>query len=571
MIRKYGIEFPNNTSSATIELGCYRIGGTENIDPVNGLPAWKHLYNAACILLPDNIYGKHYWVAKRFKAWCSHGFQTWIGPGAVAKSTDAGVIALLHWLSAPDRTTVIVCSTTKDMLEKRIFGEIVKYYKKIPNAPGEYKRSNYAITLGDENSKNGIFGIAILKGTVKEAMGNIVGIHYAYNVLIIDEMQATRAAAVEAVNNLSASGEEFKFLGMGNPESSLDPLGRYSIPVGGWETISPDTHDFWETRYGGCYFFDGYKSPAIVEPNGEKKYPYLLSQKEIDQAKIWYGEDSPQFWSQRRGFFPPEGIEKTVFSEALLANKGAYNKSVWGTSYTPIAGLDPSFSTGGDRCVLYFARVGNDVSGLFVIEFTDMIVIKPKVSLHETITEQITTQVYDECHSRGVTADLLGVDCSGTQVSLADALQKRFGASPYRVQFGGKASDRNISILENVPGNKRYYNRVTELWYTLFQYVSFGQVKGMSSDLATELCSRRLGDKVFPVQIESKTVMKTRTNSSPDIADAAVIVAAVAKEVLQYMPGVGVADKNGDSTKLLEDRLFLEYDIDTTYSDTLLY
>lgn len=538
MIR-YNIQWPAGTNEATVELGAYRLAR----DGVNtGFPAYEHMYRAACALFTERQYARHYWVRRRMKCFCETPWQTWIGPGSIAKSTDAAMCILLHWLAAPSRTTCIVCSTTVAMLEKRIFGELIRYYRLIPDAPGSYRKSDSAIVLGDENSKNGIFGIAILKGSTREALGNIVGLHNEYVGLVIDEMQATREAAVEAATNLSASGREFCFLGMGNPESRLDPLGRYSEPVAGWDAIHPDScGDGWDTRYGRCEFFDGYKSPAIVEEGGKEKYFFLLNEDAIEDTRLKYGENSPQFWSQRRGFFPPEGLDRTLFSESLLVKGQCFEPLfTWQTSSTPAAGLDPSFSSMGDRCVLQFGEIGKLThAGSYGLNLTETVSISLEISKETPLSYHIAARVREECDKRGVTPSCFAMDCTGSQTALADVIESEWGRGIMRVEFGGSASDNPVSVDEEVTGKQRYRNRVTELWYIFHNMVLAAMVRGLSRDTAKELVARRLTEKLKPVQLETKTAMKSRTGYSPDIADAHVVLTALVKERFGVMPGAG--------------------------------
>src|SRR3990167_2477526 len=273
--QKYGMHFSDETSDATIELFMYRYSAKD----------WQqkafHMKNVIVMLYPESLpFGrKGYlwspWANRRLESWCRNNRQTWIGPSSSGKSTDAGMLVLVHWLSAPDKTTIQVCSTTQNMLEKRIFGK------------------------------------AVLKGTVEQSTGDMIGIHNDYNVLVIDEMQSTRRAAVEAEANLS-TGREFKFLGMGNPVSRLDPLGEYSAPVDGWESVNPSMEE-WKTKKGVTLFFDGRKSPAITEPDGKERYFFLLNQDQIDDVASSDGINSVKFWSQRIGFMPPEGLQNTLF------------------------------------------------------------------------------------------------------------------------------------------------------------------------------------------------------------------------------------------------------------------
>ena len=541
----YGVDWPAGTSAATMELGAYRLArdGFKT-----GKPAWRHMYDACGLLFPEDRYVRHPWVARRMQAFCEHPWQTWIGPGSTAKSTDAAMCILLHWLSAPSCTTCVVCSTTVTMLEKRIFGELIRYYSRIPDAPGTYRRSESAILLGDENSKNGIFGIAVLRGTVREALGNIIGLHNTYVGLIIDEMQATRRAAVEAATNLSSSGLEFVFLGMGNPESRHDPLGLYSEPKTGWGELHPDTcGDGWETKYGHCEFFDGYQCPAVVEPDGRRKYPFLLSKQAIDETREKYGPDSPQFWSQRRGFFPPEGLDRALFGEGFLAYNRCHEEPKWASEPIPVAGIDPAFSSMGDRCIVVTGLAGNLICEDGKVRpgfaFTgEPHSIKLDATSSEPLTYRLAADIARVLKLHNISSGGVGIDCTGSQGGLADILEKEHtGPGLHRVQFGGRATDLPAGMTgdEDEIGRNYYGNRVTELWHVLFRFCRAGLVRGVPPEMARELCERQLTEKLKPVTVEPKTRMKLRLGKSPDIADAGVCLASVVREVMGFDPEGG--------------------------------
>ena len=553
----YNIDWPDDVSPVTMELGAYRMSR----DGFNtGFPAYEHMFNAAKLLFTEKQYALHPWVKRRMKIFCEHGWATWVGPGAVAKSTDAAMCVLLHWLSAPSRTTCVVCSTTVPMLEKRIFGELVRYYSLIPDAPGKYRRTENAIVLGDENSKNGIFGVAVLKGSTREALGNIIGLHNEYVVLIVDEMQATREAAVEAATNLSSSGKEFIFVGMGNPESRLDPLGRYSTPSAGWENVHPDTcGEGWETPYGWCEFFDGLKCPNVLEPG---RWPFLLSQTAIDQTISRYGDESPQYWTQRRGFFPPEGLERTLFTPTLFSATGSLGHVVWRTGATPIAGLDPAFSSMGDRCVLQFGEWGEDTSRSMRLMLGDTTVIPLKTDSGEPISFLIARQVGDECRKRGVIPENLAIDCTGSQISLADLLDRELDGHVHRVNFGGKASDIPLAAGDQAPAKDRCRNRVTELWAALHEFVKCQLVRGVSEEMIQELCSRRLSGPLHPMQIETKTVYRQRLGTSPDVADANAVLIALLRE--RFGAVAAPADGTGGGDARTYDDLCRKMDVDSS-------
>lgn len=564
--KRYGLDFPDHINEVSIELWCYR----NNLTPERGgLGKFQHLKNAIQMLWPEKMssgsrgYFWHKWSDRRVKAWTSSEFhegdedwQTWWGPSSSGKSTDAGLIILADWLSAASETTTIVCSTTKDMLEKRIFGEIIRYHGLYKDQlPGTYYRSKNAILFGDENSKNGIFGIAIQKGTAKQALGNLIGIHNRFNRLVVDEMQATLPVVMDATDNLS-TGEEFKFLGMGNPESRLDLLGQYSEPVNGWDSVSADVTESWETKFGKTHFFDGLKSPAIKEP---KRLYFLLNQKQIDDLAKRRGEDSPAFWSQRRGFVPPEGLTQTVLTESAISKYHCMDNPEWVSDYTMVGGLDPAYSSGGDRCVLRPAAIGMFTWGVLGIALLPPIVINLKLSTGQPMTYYITEQVKRHCVQLEITPENLAVDTTGVQGMLVDVLEKEWGKGILRVDFVGNATDLPASLEDPRPAKDVYKNRVSELWMNFSEFSRFDQIRGLDLETAKEFCLRQLMDKDLRwIWIEPKKIMKTRTGQSPDLSDATACVTAFARERMGIHPGATIRPQENRE----KDLEAIEYDLD---------
>jgi len=463
-----------------------------------------------------------------------------------------------------------ICSTTKDALRKRIWCEVLKFYSYLKDAPGRYYPGRTAIifpqvadgidTSGEfredapeiRESRSGIFGVAVQRGSLHESFSNLIGVHNTYNALLLDEMQSVREAAVEAVSNLQG-GDEFKFVGMGNPSSRLDLLGRYSRPKSGrWEDIN-DTMDGWETERGYCVFLDGRKSPAIIEPHGEIRYPFLLKQRDIDTRAKWFGENSHKFWSQTIGFIPPDDISNVLFTETFIIHHGMDKAAYWDGSYELVAGVDWSFTEGGDRCVLLPARVGHE-NGVMVIEFLEPHLIDIEVSASEPTSFITARKVMNKCVELGIKPAFVGCDTSATQGPQTDILEQVWGVGGIvRVGFGGRASSRRIES-DNKLAYEVYANRMTELWYQLYNLGRTRQVRGVGADLSFELVSRKLLDTAVTrgrtnplLQLEPKGAMRLRTDKSPDIADAAVIATEVAIERLGlYVHGMNVTAGVGD-------------------------
>ncbi len=154
----YGLLWPTGINPPSIELKCYReYESLSRIPGVSLLKKWEHLRRAIEYLWPEILpngkrgFCQNKWFDVCCRAWCEGDFMTFWGPTSSGKSTNLGIIILAHWLAAPDKTTCIVCSTTMDMLEKRVFGKIIEYHQMYAGKlPGTYLKTKHQIVMGDE-------------------------------------------------------------------------------------------------------------------------------------------------------------------------------------------------------------------------------------------------------------------------------------------------------------------------------------------------------------------------------------------------------------------------------------
>ena len=563
---EYGHQFPDGTHIGNIELWCYR-NWKKNTDCF--LPRYQHLENAIKSFWPEKFSNgdKGYvwsdWAHRRLRAFVDNEYQTWWGPSSAGKSTDAGILVLAHWLSAPHKTTCIVCSTTKEMLERRIWREVVRFHSMLrvhgQPFPGYLRRQPLSITLEHTDESDSV-GASTINGifAVAATSGNFPGVHNDYNVLVVDEGQFDEMApAFEAYDNLS-TGKESKFLAMGNPTSRLDPLGRASEPKRGWHTVSPDIGE-WETKRGVCLHFDGLQSPAIDNP---EKYFFLLNKKQIDSMRKDPGEDSPRFWSQRRGYVPPEGLVETVLTEAFVEKFQIMQPAMWKNDYKIYLGCDPAFSSGGDSCIVSPFKFGIFTNGMTGIEFMTPIQVNLKISTGEPKTYYLAGEIIRILDEFGITPSQMAIDITGAQRTLADVIEmewykKKTGKDKgntndvdypkmHRVEFSGSASELLVSYGDRKKANECYRNKVTELWYMFREFVRHDQIRGMNPQAVREFCSRHLDSKANSygtnnvIRLETKSDMKARTGGkSPDTADSNVICVDYARNILGVVPGTG--------------------------------
>jgi len=374
---------------------------------------------------------------------------------------------------------------------------------------------------GHDNS--GIFGIATDKGEIEKALGKIIGFHAPKVIVVVDEMPYTPEAIVEACVNLETGAEHFQFIGLGNADDMLDPHGRMCEPLRGWDSVCVETEE-WRTKRGLCLHLDGLKSPNLRK-NG-MLFPGLLNQADIDSTIEIYGADSPQFWQMRRGFWAPEGIQKTVLSMPMIVRTDAMGETSFDYDSVNVASLDPSFE-GGDRCVLRFGKVGK-VRGKGTLLLGEHVFIKTMIRVDDPIHYQIARKVKQECISRQVDPFYFGLDATGEGGGLASIIQREWSREILCVEFGGRPPRTPVSPTNSKQADMEYDRQVTYLWFYFRLLLLNEQIKGLDFETASEFCRRWWSMKGPYVSLETKEKMKDRTRKSPDLADNAVIMAQVA-------------------------------------------
>ena len=326
----------------------------------------------------------------------------------------------------------------------------------------------------------------------------------------------------------------FSLVGMSNPSSRFDAFGVWSTPKNTWESVNVEVDYTWDTKWGGTYIrLDGEKSPNVLA--GEDLYPWLPTEEKLVEDAALLGPESRGYMRMVRAIFFDSDETESVYTESELISSGSMNQVDWADTPTPIAGLDPAFSTNGDRTILYFGLVGIDKNGQFVCELGEAVHLNDDATNTAVPrTYQISRQVKEQCEKRNVHPSNLAVDATGAGQPFADVLALDFGADILRVSFGGKASDKPVSSRNKLKGSDTYFNRVSELWFVGKELCRTRQIFGVSAELAKEITSRNYDTiKSGPnikMKLESKPEYKSRFGQSPDLADAAFLCVDLARQ-----------------------------------------
>jgi hypothetical protein len=472
----------------------------------------------------------HPWADDMLHACCTQQFVGFAGCGSSGKSDFMAVWILLNWLSAPFHTLGLLTSTSIRDSKKRVWGAVQRYWPAIKSvAPAKLTDTPtpaiYVMKDGARQEQAGVYLIPAEAKKTSEVTGKMRGMKAPRVFLAADELSELSHALVDtAISNLS-NNSVLHICAASNPSSLYDPFGKFVEPKDGWTSINVE-NDSWETKLGGvCLHFDAMRNPNYLMR--ENKWPIQKWEK-IDEAVDRLGEDSPLFWRDYRGFWAPQGSSNTIYSESEILRFEADKAPLWQNQPTRVAGIDPSFVSGGDRCVLYIGSYGENREGAEQVSFDKFFYIEDDAGNPEPRTFQVARKIDEILRKEGVSYYHTGVDVTGGGVPFCDALAVVFGSNEFlRVHFGGSASDRPVSVYDSTRSDEKYVNRVTELWFGAKEYLSNGQLRGVCPDLAQEMTARNYETRKagsMKVCVETKREMKSRTGKSPDIADAAFVM-----------------------------------------------
>jgi len=489
--------------------------------------------------LPEPMMVKHPWAEQMIRAALNNKYLSIGGSASSGKSHTMAAWGIVNWLSQPRDTLVLMTSTTLREARKRIWGSVMSLLSVIDGAPIKIRDSIGNAAYVDEKEtlieRAGLSLIAAEKQKTRDAVGKFIGLKQKRVILIGDELAELSEAIVNAgLTNLSKN-PFFQMIGMSNPNSRFDAFGVWSEPKDGWESVDIQTADEWNTKWGGKYIrLDGERSPNVIL--GETKYPWLPTEAKLQEDRLLLGPESRGYMRMVKAIFFDSDETTGIYAESELSTSGALGSVEWESTPTVVAGIDPAFTNGGDRTIMFTAEVGYARNGQYVCQFKDAIHLNDDATNKAVPrTYQIVNQIIEHCKKRKVSPENVAVDSTGAGAPFCDVLAGEWSPNFMRVTFGGKASDKRVSMNSQLTGEELYMNRVSELWFVGKELMRTKQVYGVSSDLAQEMCARNydmIKSSTLKMKIESKPEFKSRFGRSPDLADAAFLALDCARQRL---------------------------------------
>lgn len=557
---KYGCDWPKNIPDPLIGLiigkkwRALANRGIKIPDP------WEPMLDSAKMLLSEDYFRVSEWTEQHFHDFVMYDkLITW-GCASSSKSNDTALLLLLDWMVDPTETVTLLGSTSKVDLKSRSWEAIVRYHNALKHnsagwvIPGKISKQGQALVNVEEDDIASSAGEkAGIQGRALNEDGRLQGAHAKYVRLVVDELaEITNHEAIKvAMANLRVGTKSFKFIGLANPESWENPSCQYCIPEGGVASVNVDTGSWMSTF--GCFVrhHDGLKSPCVRDPSLRDKFPFLVTQEAVDQtlAEAGGNADAPQFWKMIRGFPVPSGANvPTVLDSRIAQQQHAMDQ----VAFNPVdlvataAGIDPAWSEGGDGAFRARVYVRRDGFGRLYLDYTNGL---QRLDIHATSGDPPVKQMRDQVIDRmrvPYEAPFMytAIDASANQ-GLADDLLIYAGANCLGVNNSVRASDDPLRANDARPAKETIYDRGTEAWCVLAEFIKAGQVRGLPAEALRALTTRRfavkkskggVGSTMFPLRLESKEDFKKRFKHSPDECDACALAALAVKERIGLLP-----------------------------------
>lgn len=526
---RYGLQWDRSqVNDLNLELACYR---EPKVFPT-GRPREFHFKQAWKIVWPN--YEWNEWGEMLMWAWCNYRIITVIGHTSSGKSHGTAHCLLLDYLAAPPLTSTTVTTTKFDALRARIWGDIMQAIES--SAMKQAMLEIFRITTTSNELKIGMVKTDdnisadkyLIQGVATDSSDNsaskLRGQHTERRRIVADECEDMGEALYTAIDNARVDTDFIAAL-LTNPADRASVFNqKWSCPKNGWGSVSP-MDLWWETVQpdGICLHFDGLQSPNLKAK--KTVFPYLLTQKYVDDLLATEGENSLKWWMFVRGFPAPDGVVSKIWPEASLT--AAKANVEFDFDPIPCAALDPAFDS--DDCIIHFGEIGR-------LRGTDKQCCRVRETVKIKLTDdvrliskdhQVAAQVKLMCEARGVKPEYFIQDETGNARGVLAILREKWSPKVQGIQYGGEASDRPLRPDDVQPANEQVKRFVTELWFRASYLAKAGLLVGLQNchpNTYADLSSRfyeikQYGDRKLMVAEEKKD-MKKRLSRSPDYGDA---------------------------------------------------
>ena len=301
----------------------------------------------------------------------------------------------------------------------------------------------------------------------------LAGLHADYLLFVLDEAGGIPNSVMAAAEAGLSTGIETKIMLAGNPTHLEGPL---------YDAATRDRSKWHLTEITG-------------DPDDPKRSPRVSIDWAREQIEKW-GKDNPWVLVNVFGKFPPSSINTLLSIEDVRTAMGRHLKSTDYNFAPKVIGVDVARQ--GDDSTVMFPRQGR---AAFV-----------PVQLRNATSTHVSGRLSQAEDKWG--ADATFVDATGGWGWGVIDCHRQLGRDPIPVEFSGKAS------------SERYFNKRSEMWFAMAQWIKEGGALPDVPELVAELTVPTYTFKGDRLLLEPKEQIKERLGRSPDFADALALTFA---------------------------------------------
>jgi hypothetical protein len=393
---------------------------------------------------------------------------------------------------------------TSQNLRDNLWAEFAKWRERSPYLTGAFEWNQERISSVQAPETWFISARSWSKKSNAEEQGRTLsGLHSGYVIALIDESGEIPTSVLRAGEQALSNCKVGKIIQSGNPTSHEGML---------YAAATNLRHQWHVIEITG-------------DPEDPNRSPRIDKEWAREQIAI-YGRENPWVKAYILGQFPDAAMNTLLSIEEVLES----SRRNYGIEHYEFA---------QKRIGVDVARFGSDATVLFPRQ--GLAAFKPVV-MRNSRTNEIAARVADGKAKFGSEIEFVD-DTGGYGAGVVDALLQS-GITAQGINFGGKAL------------NPRYFNKRTEMWFEMAEWIRRGGAIPNDPELIRELTTPLYTFHQGKMQLEEKDQIKKRLGHSCDKADALALTFA-----LPDQPGMSFemayarnhAQKNWDPNSVIGD------------------
>lgn len=416
------------------------------------------------------------------------GMKACTGPGKSTVLSWAGWHRLLCFCDKGEHPKGAALSGEgKDNLRDNLWAEMAKWRARSPLLMETFEWTKELIYAKEAPATWFLSARSYAKDADPEAIGrSLSGLHSKFPFILLDETGDMPITVEQKAKQIfTGLPTDALIMAAGNPTSTKGLL--YHICV--------NAREEW-----------GEPITVTADPDDPKRTPRVDIEHARQQIEK-YGRDNPWVMATILGQFPPSGFNALLTIDEVEAAMKRHLQ------------LD-QYSFSQKRIGVDVARFGDDRTVLFPRQ--GLAAMKP-VEMRNARTNEIAARVM--LAKTKWDWEMAMVDGTGGYGAGVIDCMVQAGHSPLEVQFGGK------------PIDQRYFNKRTEMWFEMANWIKRGGALPMHHGMVQELTQPSYSFQNGKMRLEEKEQIKKRLLFSPDMGDALALTFAI-PDMPGWVPGV---------------------------------